>query len=293
MKKIALLLTAAIAGISLAGAQDFQKATELAKQANEALTGGNAQTAIELFQTAATEASQCSEEGAAGLVESCKIGLAQSYYSYANTLIEEGKLDEAIGQLSSAAKVATEVGEEELVEKAEEKTTQLHQAIANAKIKAAGAEKDAASKLAKYKEAIQHLDDVIAKEVDNAKAYLQKGQVLSAINDKAQAVESYMKAAELGMADAANKQLSTIFLKEAASKLKAKDLKGALSAALKSNEYLESANAYKIAGTAANALKDIPAAENYLSKYLELAPNAKDAEQIKAAVTALRAALKK
>ncbi len=293
MKKIALLLTAAIAGISLAGAQDFQKATELAKQANEALTGGNAQTAIELFQTAATEASQCSEEGAAGLVENCKTGLAQSYYSYANTLIEEGKLDEAIGQLASAAKVAAEVGEEDLAQKAEEKTTQLHQAIANAKIKAAGAEKDAAAKLSTYKEAIQHLDEVLAKEIDNAKAYLQKGQVLSAINEKAQAVESYLKAAELGMADAANKQLSIIFLKEAAAKLKAKDLKGAVTAALKSNEYLESANAYKIAGTASNALKDIPAAEKYLSKYLELAPNAKDAEQIKAAVTALRAALNK
>ncbi len=293
MKKIALLITAALAGFAIAGAQDFQKATELAKQANEALTGGNAQTAIENFQAAAAEASQCTEEGAAGLVENCKKGLAQSYYSYANSLIEEGKLAEAIGQLVSAAKTATEIEETELAEKAEEKTTQLHQAIANAKIKAAGLEKDAAAKLATYKEAVEHLDEVIAKDAENAKAFLQKGQVLSAINDKAQAVESYMKAAELGMADAANKQLSTIFVKEAASKLKAKDFKGAVTAALKSNEYLESATAYKIAGTASNALKDIPAAEKYLSKYLELAPDAKDAEQIKAAVAALRAALKK
>ena len=84
-----------------------------------------------------------------------------------------------------------------------------------------------------------------------------------------------------------------ISFREAASKLKAKDFKGAVTAALKSNEYLESATAYKIAGTASNALKDIPAAEKYLSKYLELAPDAKDAEQIKAAVAALRAALKK
>lgn len=293
MKKIVLLIAAAIVGISFAGAQDIQKATELAKQANEALTSGNAQAAIENFQAAATEASQCTEEGAADLAASCKRGLAQAYYSYANSLIEGGNLSEAIEQLVSAAKIATEIEETELAEKAQDKTTQLHQAIANAKIKAAGAEKDAAAKLATYKDAIEHLDEVIAKEADNAKAFLQKGQVLSAINEKAQAVESYMKAAELGMADAANKQLSNIFVKEAAAKLKAKDFKGAVSAALKANEYLESANAYKIAGTASNALKDVPAAEKYLSKYLELAPDAKDAEQIKAAVAALKAAQKK
>lgn len=293
MKKIVLFIAAAIAGISLAGAQDLQKATELAKQANEALTGGNAQAAIENFQAAATEAAQCTEEGAADLATSCKKGLAQAYYSYANNLIEGGSLSEAIEQLATAAKIAAEVEESELAEKAQEKTTQLHQAIANAKIKAAGTAADATAKLAAYKEAITHLDEVIAKEADNAKAYLQKGQVLSAINEKAQAVESYMKAAELGMADAANKQLSNIFVKEAAAKLKAKDFKGAVSAALKSNEYLENANAYKIAGTASNALKDLPAAEKYLSKYVELAPNAKDAEQIKAAVTAIKAAQKK
>lgn len=292
MKRI--LTLAALAAITLAAsAQDLQKATELAKQANEALMNSDFKTAIDNFTAAAGEAAQCTEEEAAALMASCKTGIAQANYSLANNLISDGKLEEAIAQLETTVKASAEAEEQELIQKSEEKTLQLHKAIANAKIKAASAEADAAAKAAAYKDAIAHLDAVLAKEAEDGKVFIQKGQVLGAMGDKAAAVESFLKAKELGEDKAADKQLSTIFLKEASAKLKAKDLKGAIDAAMKSNEYLESANAYKIAGTAANSLKDIASAEKYLSKYLELAPNAKDAAQIKAAVAALQAALSK
>lgn len=293
MKRILMLAAIAAISASAAMAQDFEKATNLAKQANEALVNGDSKTAIDNFTAALTEAGQCTEEEASSLIENCKKGIAQANYSQANKLIENGSLEEAIAQLAATVTAAEESGDSDLIEKAVEKTQQLHQAIANAKIKAAGAEADPAAKAAAYKNAIEHLDAVLAKEPENGKAFLQKGQVLSAIGDRAGAVETFLKAKELGQETAANKQLSTIFLKDAAAKLKAKDFKGAVEAALKSNEFLESANAYKIAGTAANGAKDIAAAEKYLSKYLELAPDAKDAAQIKTAVAALQAALKK
>lgn len=293
MKRILVLAAIAAISASAAMAQDFEKATNLAKQANEALVNGDSKTAIDNFTAALTEAGQCTEEEASSLIENCKKGIAQANYSQANKLIENGNLEEAIAQLAATVTAAEESGDSDLIEKAVEKTQQLHQAIANAKIKAASAEADPAAKAAAYKNAIEHLDAVLAKEPENGKAFLQKGQVLSAIGNRAGAVETFLKAKELGQEAAANKQLSTIFLKDAASKLKAKDFKGAVEAALKSNEFLESANAYKIAGTAANGAKDIAAAEKYLSKYLELAPDAKDAAQIKTAVAALQAALKK
>lgn len=293
MKRILVLAAIAAISASAAMAQDFEKATNLAKQANEALVSGDSKTAIDNFTAALTEAGQCTEEEASSLIENCKKGIAQANYSQANKLIENGNLEEAIAQLAATVTAAEESGDSDLIEKAAEKTQQLHQAIANAKIKAAGAEADPAAKAAAYKNAIEHLDAVLEKEPENGKAFLQKGQVLSAIGDRAGAVETFLKAKEFGQEAAANKQLSTIFLKDAASKLKAKDFKGAVEAALKSNEFLESANAYKIAGTAANGAKDIAAAEKYLSKYLELAPDAKDAAQIKTAVAALQAALKK
>ena len=293
MRKILVLAAvAAISAISVM-AQDFAKATDLAKQANDALVGGDFQTAINDFAAAAAEAAQCSEEECAALIENCKKGIAQANYSLANSLIENGSLKEALEQLAVTAGAAEEAGEAELAEKAAEKTLQLHQAIANAKIKAAPKETDPAIKVATYKEALTHLDAVLEKETDNGRALLQKGQVLNAIGERVAAVESFLKAKECGQEEAADKQLSIIFLKDAAAKLKAKDFSGAVEAALKSNEFKESANAYKIAGTAANGAKDIAAAEQYLSKYLELAPDAKDAAQIKAAVTALQAALKK
>lgn len=274
---------------TLVSAQDFQKVTELAKQANEELVGGNAQAAINNFKAAIDGAASCTEDGVADLVANCKKGIALANNSLANTMIEGGQLEEALKQLEATMAAAVEAGDEELAQKVDQKTTQLHQALANAKINAAKTAADPATKVATYKEALAHLDIALEKDGENGKLYLQKGQILGSIGDKAAAVESFLKAKELGMETVADKQLSTIFVKEAAAKLKAKDFKGAIDAAMKSNEYFESANAYKIAGTAANGMKDLEHAAEYLGKYIELAPNAKDVEQMKAAVAAIKA----
>jgi len=291
MKKSIVIALALLCG-SIAFAQDFSKATELAKQANEALVNGDFATAANNFKAALDQAAQCSEAEAAELAENCKKGIAQSFWAESNSLVEKADFEGAIAKLGETVKVAEEYGETEIVEKAEEMVFQLNQKLAGVKIKAAGAEKDPAAKKAIFEEAITYLDAVLAKDPENAKSYLQKGQVLTALSQKDAAIAAFEKAKELGEEAAANKQLSNIYVKEANALNSAGKLKEAVAAAVKSNEYAENANAYLIAGLASNKLKDLKAAKTYLSKYLELAPDAKNAAQIKAAVDAISAQIK-
>lgn len=289
MKKTLSLIAAIVLCSATAFAQDLQKATELAQKANESLSNGNTQEALTDFTAALEGALACTEESAAELVESCRTGIAVANSNLANRLIEDGQLEEALSKLASALEAAQAAGNEEIISKIDTKTMQLHLAIANNQGKAAAKQTDPATKAAMYKEALAHLDAVLEKDDQNAKAYLQKGQVLNSMGNKAEAVESIMKAKELGMGDAADKQLANIFVREASSKLKAKDFQGAINAATKSLEYAETANAYKIIGTACNALKDLQGAYDNLSKYVELAPNAKDVGKMTEALTAIKA----
>lgn len=298
MKKIIAIVFAALVSVAAVYAQDMKKATELAKEANEALTGNDSQNpdyklAIEKFKEAAAEAAQCTEEGADELVAICKKGHAMAQNAYAQALYKEGKLEEAIVQTVETIKVAEENGEDEIKDKAVFFKHALHQALANAKLKAASAEKDASSKAAAYKAALAQLDEVLAGDPDSGVAYLQKGQVLGALGQKDAAVEAYAKAATLGQEKQANKQLATIYLKEAQALNKAQKYADAVNAALKSAEYNPSANAYKIAGIASQKAGDLQGAADYLQKYLDINPNASDAAQMKAAIEAFKAQLKK
>lgn len=290
MKKVIILAAAAILSAGITYAQDFEKATNLAKDANEKLVAGDAAAAIDGFKAALAEAEQCSEEAAPELVNTCRTAIVQAHYKMVNDLIDAGNFKEALAKAKETIAVAQEYGEAEVEEKANEKVDQLNQALANAEIKAAAGASDPAEKKAHYEEASALLDVILASDPDNAKTLLQKGQVLSALGQKDAAIEAFVKARENGQEAAANKQLSNIYLKEAQSLLKAKNFDGCIEAAVKSNEYLENANAYRLAGMAANSKKDLNAAYEYFSKYLTLKPN--DA-QIKQVVDAIKANLKK
>lgn len=293
MKKFIVLVSAALLSMGIASAQDFEKATNMAKEANEALVNGDFQTAADTFKAALQETEGCTEEGVDVLVASCKKGYVLAQNGYAQALYKKGELDAAIAQAEVTIAAAKENGEDEIAQKAESFKFQLHQAVANAKMKAAGAAADAAGKAAAYKEALVHLEAVLEKDAENGKAYLQKGQILNALGKKDDAIAAFTKASELGLGDQANKQLSTIFLKEAQALNKAQNFKGAVEAALKSAEYLPNANAYKIAGIASQKAGDIAGAAEYLQKYLDINPGAADAAQMKAAVEAFKAQLKK
>lgn len=289
MKRISILLSCLSVCAAIASAQDLKQATEMAQKANEALIGNNFEEAVAGFAEALSQAGQCTEEGKDELVSTCRKGLVGAQWGKANQMVKDGQLKEALAQLAETAKTADEYCESEILEKANAMKIQLYQAIANASIKAAAAEKDVAAKKDKFLEAVENLDLFLEANPQDGGALLQKGQVMSALGKQETAIECFIKAKEFGEEVAANKQLSTIFVKQASAKLKAKDFSGAIEAALKSNEYLENANAYKIAGVAANSSKDLKKAFEFLSKYLEFKPN--DA-QIKQAVEAIKAQLK-
>lgn len=286
MKKIFAIVFAALCVAGVASAQDFEKATNLAQSANDAMQAGNYDEAIAKFQDAANEAAKCSNEQKTELIFNCKKGICQALYGAANTLINEGQLEEAVKRLEESIATAVEADEEELAQKADTKLNQLHMNIANVKIKAASKEKEAAAKVALYKEAIVHLDAVLAKDAENGKAYLTKGQVMAATGNKDAAIECYTKAAQLGQEKSAGKQLVKIYVKEANDFIKAKKYPQAIASAEKALQYGEDANAYRIAGTAANLNKQPAEAVKYLEKYLQIKP---EDEQIKAAVEALKA----
>ena len=91
--------------------------------------------------------------------------------------------------------------------------------------------------------------------------------------------EALTKANELGEANAA-KLLSSAYLREGQALLKAGKNLEAVAALEKSNSYAESANAYKLIASAyTKSGKSAQAIEAY-KKYLEVSPNAKDADDI-------------
>ena len=91
-----------------------------------------------------------------------------------------------------------------------------------------------------------------------------------------------------GQQTQAYKQLSNLFLKEAAADLKAKQYAKAVDAAVKVTEYDEKNSlAFQIAGQASQIQNKDNDAIKYFEKYLELAPTAKNATQIAFTVGAL------
>lgn len=288
MKKLICSAIAVITCILTASAQDYNHAAELFEKANESLSQGNFDDAAKNFTAAAQEASQCSGEEAAGLVEACRKGETQAMYGSSKELINAGNLDLGLESLDKTIAMAVDNNCEETAERAKDLKQQVLKIYANNMIKAAAIAKSAEEKAANYNKAIEKLDILIADGLDDAKLHIQKGQVLKSLGKKQEAIDSFNKAKEMGEESAANKQLSKLYLQEAQANMTKKNYAAAIESALKSTEYENNATAYKIAGTAANADKQFAEAVEYLGKYLELAPDAKDAAQIKAAIATLK-----
>jgi tetratricopeptide (TPR) repeat protein len=122
---------------------------------------------------------------------------------------------------------------------------------------------------------------------ENGDAYLLIGRAQAACGKMAEAVAAYETAMQYGEEAAAKKQLSTLFLKKAQACAKAKDNKGTIENALKANEYLENANAYKLAASASQKMGNNAQCIEFYEKYLVAKPNAKDAAGVTFTIAAL------
>ena len=274
MKKIFLMLVAAAMTALTVSAQDINQATENYNNGAMELQMGNKDAALGYFQTALTMAEALGDEGAE-IAANCKNTIPALMASIGKDLVKAEDFTNAIEQLKKAAEVAEAYGNAEVVDDVKTLIPQVLMSQAGNLLNA----KDFANAAAIYQQ-------VVDADPANGMAALRLGMALGSLGKTAEAEAAYLQAAENGQEANAKKQLSNMFVKQAAALLKAKNYQGAVDAALKGNDYLENATAMKVAGTAASQLKKNEDAIKYLEKYLELSPNAKDAVQMKYTIAA-------
>ena len=268
MKKIILTLAAVVLSAGLISAQDMSQATETAKNANEALVAKDYAKALEGFKEALTQAQACGEEGEE-LVGTCKTVIPSIVLSIAKNEIMDEKYDEGIAKLEEAIKVAEEYGNDDVIGEAAGLIPQVKKQKAAALFNA----KD-------YAAAAEAFKSILESDPEDGASALRLALALTNTGDKDGAIAAFKQAAEHGQAANANKQLANIYLKDAQTLLKEKKFKDAIAACEESNTYNESANAYKLAASAASQLKDNAKAIGFYEKYLEISPDAKDANGI-------------
>ena len=275
MKKIFLLFAAAVMAAGVASAQDINKAIELANSGNEAFQMGEFGLAIDAFKESLSIAEGLGEEGAEH-ANTCKTALCNLYLAHAKSLIKASDFDGALAKLDETIAVAEGYGEAATVEDAKALIPNVFMAKGNAAMKA----KDMANAIAAYTK-VTELNPA------NGDAYLLLGRAYAATGKVAEAVAAYETAMANGEEASAKKQLSTLFLKKAQACAKAKDNQGTIDNALKANEYLENANAYKLAASAAQRMGNNAQCISFYEKYLEIKPDAKDAAGVTFTIAAL------
>ena len=276
MKKIFLMLAAAFMTASIMSAQeDINKAIELANNGNEAFQLGEYDLAVDAFKKSLTIAEALGEAGAEHAA-TCKTAICNIYLANSKNLLKAADYDGALAKLNETVAVAEGYEAAETVADAKELIPNVYMAKGNAALKA----KDMANAIAAYTK-VTELNPA------NGDAYLRLGRAYAAAGKVNEAVAAYESAAANGEEADAKKQLSNLFLKMAQAKAKANDNQGAIDNALKANSYLENANAYKIAASAAQKMNDNAKCIEFYEKYLEIKPNAKDAAGVTFTIAAL------
>jgi len=275
MKRIFLLFAAAVMAVGVASAQDINKAIEAANSGNEAFQMGEYALAIEAFQNSLKIAEGLGEEGAEH-VNTCKTAICNIYLAHAKSLIKADDFDGALAKLNETITVAEGYGAAETVADAKALIPQVYMQKGNTAYKA----KDMANAIAAYTK-------VTEIEPANGDAYLLLGRAYAATGKVEDAVKAYETAAVNGEEKAAKKQLSTLFLKKAQACLKTKAYQDVIDNALKANSYLENANAYKLAASAAQKLGKNAECIEFYEKYLGIKPDAKDAAGVTFTIAAL------
>jgi tetratricopeptide (TPR) repeat protein len=275
MKKFFSFFTAALMAAGVASAQDINKAIELANSGNEAFQLGEYQLAIDAFKNSLTIAEGLGEAGAEHAA-TCKTAICNIYLSNSKNLLKAADYDGALAKLNETIAVAEGYGASDTAAEAKELIPSVYMAQGNAALKV----KDMAGAIAAYTK-------VTEINPTNGDAYLRLGRALAASGKMNEAVAAYESAAANGEEADAKKQLSNLFLKLAQACAKVKDNAGTIKNALKANEYLENANAYKLAASAAQKLGNNAQCIEYYEKYLTVKPDAKDAAGVTFTIAAL------
>lgn len=269
MKRIFLLIAAVVMTAGVVSAQDINQATENYNTGAMELQNGNNAAALTYFQTA-LEMGEAVGESAADLVANCKKAICSTNMAMAKDLYNSKDFAGAVDAFNKTKEVCEGYGEAELAAEAAELADQ------SVKLKF-NTEGTAALRAKNYLVAIEAFKKVLELDPENGNAALQLGQAYMRSNDFDSAAAALEAAKANGQEANANKLLSQVYLKKAQASNKAKDYQGAIDNCMKSNEFQENANAYKIAASAAQKLNRNSEVIAFYQKYLELSPKAKDA----------------
>ena len=267
MKKFFAAIAAFGLAATVALAQDYNEAVDAFNAGAQALET-NKTEALANFRAALEKAQAIEGEEAAELVIKCKEAIPGVLMSIAKEKINDGAYDEALTALAETEAVATEYEAAAVAEEAKTLVPNVYMRKGSTLLK----EKDFAG-------AAVALEEVTKLTPEDSKAFLLLGQAQLQSGASAAAIASLEKANELGEAQA-SKLLSTTYLKQGQALLQGGKTAEAIEALEKSNSYVESANAYKLIASAyTKSGKSAQAIEAY-KKYLEVSPNAKDADDI-------------
>ena len=242
----------------------------------EAIAAGDKEGALKSFEQAYELAAALGEEGAE-IAENCKNVIPELNLSIAKSLVNDTKYTEAIERIKTTISVAEKFANADILAEAKDLMPKVVMQNASVLLNAK-----------KYAEAAEAYKEVLSGDPANGLAAFRLGLALTGAGKTEEAKAALQTAAENGQQAQAYKQLSNLFLKEAAADLKAKQYAKAVDAAVKVTEYDEKNSlAFQIAGQASQIQNKDNDAIKYFEKYLELAPTAKNATQIAFTVGAL------
>ncbi|MBE6222666.1 MAG: tetratricopeptide repeat protein [Bacteroidales bacterium] len=267
MKKLFVAIATLCLAAAVASAQDFNAAVDTFNAGAQAMET-NKTEALAKFRSALEMAQACTEEDTAEFISNCKTAITGALLSIAKEQINEASYDEALATLAEAKTVAAEYEEAEAAAEVATLIPNVYMRKGSTLLK----NKEFAAAVATFKELVEITPE-------DGQANLLLGQALMQSGNMDGAIESLTKANELGEANAA-KLLSTAYLREGQSLLKAGKNLEAVAALEKSNSFVESANAYKLIASAYTKAGKSKDAINAYKKYLEVSPNAKDAADI-------------
>ena len=257
MKKIFLVFATMMMSAFLAFAQDAETAASVYNTGVEAYGNGELEQALEAFKKAYTLAQDSADD--ADIVAQCKNLIPTIAYSLVVKNYNNSAYKDCVEQLPEVIATAKELGNDETAAKAE---NLLKEATYNY------AKELEDSDLALARETLHQLEEL--GDVDRAKSRLAH----IAIKEATEA----QKEAAAAKADPAKKKAAY------------EKMYGFAQEAL---SYEESAKAVKLLAASARGLEKWDEALEKYQKYLELSPDAKDAENIKKIITSLEAKVKK
>ena len=268
MKKIVIALAALALTAGIGSAQDLNAALEVYNNAL-AQSEDDKAAALDGLKNALKLGEALGEEGN-DLVANCKSAIPALMLSLAKAQINEANYDKALEMLSETEAVANEYENGDVLIEIPD----LFVNVYNRRGSKYFNEKN-------FAPALEDLAKVVEADSTDGKTHLKIAMAQQALGDVDAAVESYKKAAANGNEAAANKRLGSIFIAKGQAFQKAGKNVEAIEAYETAMGYVENAGVYKVIGNLHTKLGKSAAANEAYKKYLELKPNAPDADGVK------------